>query len=319
MGTLGEYLRSAREAKGIDLRDAAQQTRISFNYLKALEEEDFIKLPGEVFVKGFLKNYSKFLKLDEAETLRRYAEFKPVVQSPAAAPIPENNAPDPAEEPRSKTPLEPFIWGGAILIALLAFLFISMPGRHSGNVGLHEENHISSSLSTTVTGTSSPQAVNSGKIYLEIVALEDTWLLVRTDTSPQKKAVLTKGESLIWSADERFLLSYANAASVKLLLNGEELSVKGTRETPVRDLAVTRTGLVSQPAPIKQQAPTRPKPRPAAQPQAEGNQPVQGTQVNQTPAPAPAPAPAPVPAEQAPIVPQPAPPSAETPAPTPAQ
>ncbi len=41
MGTLGQYLRSAREARGIDLRDAAQQTRISFNYLKALEEEDF--------------------------------------------------------------------------------------------------------------------------------------------------------------------------------------------------------------------------------------------------------------------------------------
>jgi len=52
MGTLGEYLRSAREKRGLDLRDAAQQTRISFTYLKALEEEDFSKLPGEVLSGG---------------------------------------------------------------------------------------------------------------------------------------------------------------------------------------------------------------------------------------------------------------------------
>ena len=34
-----------------DLRDAAQQTRISINYLKALEDEDFSKVPGEVSVR----------------------------------------------------------------------------------------------------------------------------------------------------------------------------------------------------------------------------------------------------------------------------
>ena len=54
MGKLGQCLRETREARGIDLRDAAQQTRIGVNYLKALEEQDFSRLPGEVFVKGFL-------------------------------------------------------------------------------------------------------------------------------------------------------------------------------------------------------------------------------------------------------------------------
>lgn len=269
MGTLGQYLRSAREARGIDLRDAAQQTRIGFNYLKALEEEDFSKLPGEVFLKGFLKNYSKFLKLDEAETLKRYSEFKPVVQTLAeAVPTVEKIAPLPETESSPKTPVEPFIWGGAILLLLLVFLFTSLPGRHEGKVPQHDESQISSSLSTTLTGTASAPQVSSGKIYLEVVAVEDTWLLVRTDTSPQKKAVLTKGDSLIWSADERFLLSYANAAAVKLLLNGEELAVKGSSETPVRDLVVSRAGLVSQTVAVKPPQP-RPKPRPAAQPKPE--------------------------------------------------
>ncbi len=99
------------------------------------------------------------------------------------------------------------------------------------------------------------------KLYLEVVAAEDTWLLVRTDTSPQKKAVLKKGESLIWSADDRFILSYGRVNAVKLLLNGEELTVQGGKDTPVRDLAITRTGIVNQPVPAKQPQPARPKPK----------------------------------------------------------
>jgi cytoskeletal protein RodZ len=59
MGTLGQYLREAREAMGIDLRDAAQETRISFNYLKALEEKTS-QTSRRGFVRGFLKNYGRF-------------------------------------------------------------------------------------------------------------------------------------------------------------------------------------------------------------------------------------------------------------------
>lgn len=268
MGTLGAYLRNGREAKGVDIRDAAQQTRISINYLKALEEEDFQKLPGEVFVRGFLKNYVRFLNLDDAEALRLYAELKP---SPASTP--DVQAGGPAAEkktgsPESKTsakqemPIEPFIWGAVIFISLLVFLFTSLPlkemkkGNHAGEV---QANGGQMELQDTV------QPAKLDKMYLEVIALEDTWLLVRTDTSPQKKAVLKKGESLIWSADERFLLTYSRVSDVKLLLNGEEIVVRGTKETTVRDLAVTRTGVVNQPAPEKLPQPVRPKAKPVVQ------------------------------------------------------
>ena len=95
MGTLGQYLRNAREARGIALRDAAQQTRIRFNYLKALEEEDFARLPGEVFVKGFLKNYGKFLHLEEFEVMKKYAESRSqdLIEHPDTV---EDKAPAPA-------------------------------------------------------------------------------------------------------------------------------------------------------------------------------------------------------------------------------
>ena len=238
MGTLGQYLRSAREARGIDLHNAAQQTRIKINYLKALEEEDFSRLPGEVFVKGFLKNYGKFLRLDESEVLNKYLELKPPL--PVAAPGADQEPAASLKEPAArKTPIEPLLWGAGILIALVALIFTAMPQRHEGTA--HR--------AVVPEGLPEPLAVPAPKpekLYLEVVALENTWLLVRTDNSPQKKAVLKIGESLIWSADERFLLSYGSAGALKLQLNGQELMVNEPKNAVVRDLAITATGIVSR-------------------------------------------------------------------------
>lgn len=58
---LGSYLKNLREEKNISLEAAASTTGISLKYLKALEAEDFEKLPGLVYAKNFLKNYITFL------------------------------------------------------------------------------------------------------------------------------------------------------------------------------------------------------------------------------------------------------------------
>jgi len=257
MGTLGAYLKSAREARGLDLRDAAQQTRISLQYLKALEAGDFSKLPGEVFVKGFLKNYARFLKLDEAEVLKRYAELR----SPSVSSPPPTMAQEPVHtvaDAAVKTPLEPFIWGAAILLAIVIFLFTG-PTRKQ-HVETPPAGAPVTAPTSTETGTSAPMPAKTEKLYLEIIALENTWVLVRTDASPQKKVVLKKGESVIWSADERFLLTYGSSGAIRLLLNGKELTVAGPQNAVVRDLIITTAGIANQQ--LQPKAPRRAKPKP---------------------------------------------------------
>src|SRR5512143_313832 len=269
MGTLGRYLHDAREARGIDLRDAAQQTRISLQYLRALEEENFEKLPGDVFVRGFLKNYARFLRLDEAEVMKQYAEMVPK-PAPAGVANQVQEAAEKHEKPRrsSKIPVEPFVWGAGIVIILILFLLTALPSRHrkapAPRVAAEAPKEVLSELSSTVT-PSAPE-----KLYLEVFALDNTWLLVRTDSSPQKKAILKKGESLIWSADQRFLLSYGSAGAVRLLLNGQELTVDEPKSAVVRDLTVTAAGIVNRKTPTMQQRPASPKSKPA---QAEAVQP----------------------------------------------
>jgi cytoskeletal protein RodZ len=74
MEPLGEYLKQAREKKGLSLEQIASQTRIQERHLQALESEDFAELPAKVFAKGFVRSYAKALGLDEEEALQYFLE-----------------------------------------------------------------------------------------------------------------------------------------------------------------------------------------------------------------------------------------------------
>ncbi len=71
----GIHLKNIREMKGITLDEISQKTRIRVSYLKALEEENFDQLPAEVFSRGFLKAYAKYIGLDPEVVGRNY-KFK---------------------------------------------------------------------------------------------------------------------------------------------------------------------------------------------------------------------------------------------------
>lgn len=74
MGMIGDLLRQAREKKGLSLREIEDETNMRWKYLEALENEDFEVIPGETYVKGFLRNYSAFLGLDSDQMLELYRE-----------------------------------------------------------------------------------------------------------------------------------------------------------------------------------------------------------------------------------------------------
>ncbi len=72
MQTIGERLEEARKHKGISLREAAEATKIRGEYLAAFETNSFqIDLP-EIYIRGFLRNYANFLKLNGERILTDY-------------------------------------------------------------------------------------------------------------------------------------------------------------------------------------------------------------------------------------------------------
>jgi cytoskeleton protein RodZ len=64
MFEIGNSLREARLRQGLDFPEIEQATKIRAKYLRALEDEQFDILPGQTYVKGFLRSYAEYLGLD---------------------------------------------------------------------------------------------------------------------------------------------------------------------------------------------------------------------------------------------------------------
>ena len=82
---IGTYLQQHREAKHLTLEQVAEHTGIREPYLAALEEGDFHKIPGDVFIRGFLRNYGNYLGLDGnglVEAYRTGSEPEKILKSP---------------------------------------------------------------------------------------------------------------------------------------------------------------------------------------------------------------------------------------------
>jgi len=72
MDSVGQVLRQRREAKNMSIEEIARATRVPMSSVERIESDQFDELPGEVFVRGFLKSYAKAVALDPDEILARY-------------------------------------------------------------------------------------------------------------------------------------------------------------------------------------------------------------------------------------------------------
>lgn len=71
----GSFLKAVREYKQVTIDEVMNIIKISKNYLHALEADDVAKLPASVFVRGFVIQYAKALKLDHEKVAAAYMEF----------------------------------------------------------------------------------------------------------------------------------------------------------------------------------------------------------------------------------------------------
>ncbi len=125
--TPGSVLRLAREARGQSIADVVQVIRFSARQIEALERDDYASLPGATAVRGLVRNYAKFLKLDAVPLL---AQLEPAVPVPEADVRPPANMGE-AEQPTIVERIPPrFIAAGAaiLLLSLLGYWVATLSG-----------------------------------------------------------------------------------------------------------------------------------------------------------------------------------------------
>ena len=71
---VGELLRAEREKQNLTVKDIEAGTSIRALYIESIEKGEYGVLPGEVYTKGFIRNYAGYLKLDVETILKQYNE-----------------------------------------------------------------------------------------------------------------------------------------------------------------------------------------------------------------------------------------------------
>ncbi|GMV12159.1 MAG: helix-turn-helix domain-containing protein [Myxococcales bacterium] len=114
METVGQLLRRHRLEKRMSAEEISRATRVPMSSVERIESDRFDELPGEVFVRGFLKSYARAVGLPAEDVLARYTASRRVAW---VTPLPLSSG-NPAVKPaRSKR------YGVALAFVLLLILF----------------------------------------------------------------------------------------------------------------------------------------------------------------------------------------------------
>jgi cytoskeletal protein RodZ len=115
--TIGSSLKRQRETRNMSLAEVSRVTRIPSHTLEAIERDRFDDLPGEVFVRGFLRSYAQAVGMGPQDVLARYTASRRLAKSLTVTPLPVASPIQNAREGRGRR------FGVAIAFVLLLILF----------------------------------------------------------------------------------------------------------------------------------------------------------------------------------------------------
>ncbi len=233
---IGVRLRNAREARGLTLGAAESLTRIRAVYLQALEDEQFDRLPGPAYTRGYLRTYALALGLLANELVEMYpAAFgtspRPVfTTTPAQIPI------RPTTPPSRLRRLVMYIGGTAVAVVLVLGLIgyqqlrqfaqpvppvVSTPSVDSAQPPAKPAPAALPQAKPSVTPA--PQTAATGGVELALVASGTSWLSVVADGTEVFQGLVQAGDAPVWRARKRLTVRVGNMDAVTLRVNGQLL------------------------------------------------------------------------------------------------
>ena len=262
MDKIGDLLYTERRKKGLEIADVEHATGIRGLYLNALEQSRYEVLPGEVYVKGFLRNYANYLGLDGSHLVQLYTEQKtpPIELTAVSQPLTEPAEPVPNKVNAVITrSVDKKKWSTVLVIVILAISAMGLylwqksvapAGETSRNAAGSKPAGVSGSNQTPVRNVSS--ATNSGvpsasrPVVLMARFTDRCWTSVIADGKTLYEGIPGNGANFTWEAERQIVVNFGNAAAVELTFNGQPVGKIGDRgDVVVKTFTVA--GMISAP------------------------------------------------------------------------
>ena len=212
MFEIGNSLREARERQGLGYAEIELATKIRAKYIRALEEEDFTSIPGDAYIRGFLRTYADYLGLDGDVYVDEYASRFITSWRDELPPRPERR-----RIRRRQRPIERrvvlLVLAGIALVAALVFAAFQLPGSSTRipGLGTKQKKH-GQSPSLVLRG------VGRGT-YVEVRRNNRSGGLIYSGT-------VAAGEGdTFWGRSSRFYLLVRRPAGLDVTLDGRAVAL----------------------------------------------------------------------------------------------
>lgn len=229
---IGEELRASRVAQGRSLEEIAAATRARVEQLRAIEDERFEIFPGDVYARGFLRNYAIALGIDPEPLVARYRESH---QDPdeVAEGILTTVASSPMRAPREVPPLAGWVAAVVLVAGGVVWLGLGSGGRAPEAVAPQDvvtaapaDDTEPSDEGPAVATPVAPEPAFDG-VRLVLSFEQKCWMSVEVDGVEVASGITDAGETLEYRGRREIVVKYGNAGGVFQQVNGEDLGVPG--------------------------------------------------------------------------------------------
>ena len=217
--TFGDRLRREREMRGVSLEEISTATRIGTRFLEALESEQWDRLPGGVFNRGFVRAVARFLGLDEEDLV---AEYDLATKSQPEAPL-WTTKPSPLPE-RNWRPLIVAAMG-IVLVGVAWFgwtRYGSILWRWA--VANPSAGHSAANPSPSETLTAPAplsDRCDPQQLELKVDALQAVEVTIPADGKEALKGQMQPSLRRVFCAQDSFDVSAMNSTALMIELNGQ--------------------------------------------------------------------------------------------------
>lgn len=241
---LGDKLRAERERQSLTIKDIEKGTSIRAHYIESIEKGEYEELPGDVYAKGFVRNYANYLKLDADALVSEYNEERHPEQIAAAAVSvreekqAEENS-DFTVDSDFKVRLEDRAHSQNRLLAAVVCLLV-LGGAYFlfSSDSKQEAAKVPQTVKQVQAVDKEPQkaeksaavaAAPAKRDDVEVVAKFDDrcWTQVIADGKTLYEGTMDKGKTMSWKGKEVVSFTAGNAGAVTLSVNGQDMGKAG--------------------------------------------------------------------------------------------
>jgi cytoskeleton protein RodZ len=221
-GNFGERLKRERELREVTPNEIVVATRISLRFLDALENEDWEKLPGGIFNRGFVRAIARYLGLDEENLLAEY-DLAHGDQSDGAPPAPESRIPSPP-----KWLAAALVLGLLVIIAGLITAGVYGWRRYSAHRRAKQSSAISAQSNPSAQSAPLASADPPAALDLSVSISSATRVRILADGKKILDAQMRAGETRHFFAQTAFQVTAADSSAVLLELNSQAMPPIGS-------------------------------------------------------------------------------------------